>query len=285
MRRAGMNTAVFLGGGRITAALVAGLRHAGFRGRIVVYDRHAEKLRRLHDCYAVRAEPNLRGAIRAADLLLIAVRPPDVLPLLATIAAAGPLPRRAMAVSLAAGVPLRALRRALGPGVCWARAMPSPACRNAHGLTALAFDRGAPTAARRRVHELFARVGEVMEIPEREFDAFTVVYSTSQGIHALASRIRAARKIGLSPRTASLAAAHALVEGARALAEGKASLDELLAEAATPSGIAAEVLDTMRAAAYDQIVERAYREGVARAREAGRAGSAAAKAPRLPRRS
>ena len=85
-----MNSVVFLGGGRITGALVAGLRHAGFRGRIVVYDRHAEKLRQLRNRYAAHAQPELRRAVRQAGLLLIAVRPPDVLPLLARIAASGP---------------------------------------------------------------------------------------------------------------------------------------------------------------------------------------------------
>jgi len=262
-----MNAAVFLGGGRITGALVAGLRHAGFRGRIVVCDRHAKKLRQLRSRCAVHSQPDLRRAVAQANLLLIAVRPPDVLLLLSTIAAIGPLPRRAVAVSLAAGVPLGALRRALGPGVEWARAMPSPACRNARGLTALAFDRGAGRASRRRVQEFFERVGAVIQIPEREFDGFTVVYSTSQGLHALAARIRAARKIGLSARTAAAAVTHALVEGARAPGEGDAKLEELMAEAATPGGIAAAVLDTLRAGAYNRLVERAFRAGLARARK------------------
>ena len=262
-----MNAIVFLGGGRITGALVAGLRHAGFRGRIVVCDRHAKKLRRLRSRYAVHSQPDLCRAVADADLLLIAVRPPDVLPLLARIAAIGPLPRRAVAVSLVAGVPLRALRRALGPRVEWARAMPSPACRKARGLTALAFDRGARMASRRRVQDVFERVGAVIQIPEGEFDAFTVAYSTSQGLHALAARIRAARKIGLSVRTASAAVAHALMEGARAPGEGEASLEELLAEAATPGGIAAAVLDTLRAGAYERLVERAFRAGLSRARK------------------
>jgi pyrroline-5-carboxylate reductase len=265
MRGTGMIAAVFLGGGRITGALVAGLRRAGFRGRIVVCDRNAKKLRELRSRYAVRGEPELPRAVAQAGLLLIAVRPPDVLPLLATLARLGPLPRSAVAVSLAAGVTLGALRRALGPRVEWARAMPSPACRNGRGLTAVAFSRRVRRAARRRVQDFFERVGAVIEIPESEFDAFTVAYSTSQGLHALAARMRAARKIGLSARTAAAAVTHALVEGARARGEGDGSLDELMAEAATPGGIAAATLDTLRARAYDRIVERAFRAGLERA--------------------
>jgi pyrroline-5-carboxylate reductase len=257
-----MNATVFLGGGR-----VAGLRLAGFRGRIVVCDRNAKKLRQLRNRYAIHAQPDLQRAVAQAGLLLIAVRPPDVLPLLSTVERLEPLPRGAVAVSLAAGVPLGALRHALGPGVEWARAMPSPACRNGRGLTAVAFGRGVGRSSRRRVQELFERVGAVILIPEREFNAFTVAYSTSQGLHALAARIRAARKIGLGARTATVAVTHALAEGVRAPGEGDGSLEELMAEAATPGGIAAATLDRMRAGAYDRIVERAFRAGLARARK------------------
>src|SRR5271156_4225330 len=168
---------VFLGAGRITSALVAGLRASGFRGRIVVCDRHAEKLRQLRRRYAVRVEPDPLRAAAQAGLLFIAVRPPDVLPLLAAL---GTLPPATVPVSVAAGVPLRTLESALRTPAGWTRAMPSPASRTGHGLTALAFARAVPRAARQRVREFFERVGAALEIPEREFDAFTVVYSTSQ---------------------------------------------------------------------------------------------------------
>jgi pyrroline-5-carboxylate reductase len=266
-----MSATVFLGGGRITSALVAGLRGAApklrGRGRIVVHDRNPEKLRQLRQRYGVHTEPSLRRAVAQAGLILVAVRPADVLPMLAAV---GPLPKGAVAVSLAAGVPLRALRHVPAGNVICARAMPSPACRNGRGLTALAFGPGVPRGVRRRVRQFFERTGAVIEIPEREFDAFTVVYSTSQGYHALAARIRAARRIGLSARTAFLAAAHGLAEGVRAVANTRASLEELLAEAATPGGIAAEVLRVLHAGGYERLVERAYRAGLARARRATR---------------
>jgi len=258
-----MSSLVFLGGGRITAALVSGLRGAGYSGRVVVHDRNPAKLRRLARRFSVHIEPSLRRAVARARMLIVAVRPADVLPLLAAM---GPVSNGAVCVSLAAGVPLSELRRACGQRVPWARAMPSPACRNGHGLTALAFERSFPRAARQHVRTLFGRVGAVVEIPEREFDAFTVVYSTSQGYHALAARVRAARKLGLSPRIAFAAAAHGLAEGVRALEKNPAALEDLLAEAATPGGIAAEVLRSMHAGGYEQLVERAYRAGVARAR-------------------
>jgi len=265
-----MSAAVFIGGGRITAALAAGLRRSKFQGHIAVFDRHPEKLRRLEKQFGVEPFRNARHAAEQAatsgrsdlgGLLLVAVRPGGVLPLLAEI---GPLPRRTLAVSLAAGVPLRLLRRALGPHVEWARAMPSPAARAGLGLTALAFDRRMRSDGRRRVRDFFSRVGPVIEIPERQFNAFTVAYSTSQGCAALLARMRAGQRLGLDRKTAFLAAAHSLADGIRAL-RGPDDLKAALSETATPGGIAAQLLETMRSAGYQPLVERAFRAGLARA--------------------
>lgn len=270
-----MSATVFLGGGRITAALVAGLRRARFRGRIVVCDRHPGKLRRLRREFGVETESDPRRAAehaakgsenRSTGLLLIAVRPEAVLPLLA---AAGPLPRRTIVVSLAAGVPLSDLRCALGTHTESARAMPSPAARVGLGLTALAFDPTVRPRSRRRVLQFFERVGQVVEIPEGRFDAFTVAYSTSQGYQALRARVHAARRLGLDARTAFLAVAHSLADGIRSLPNAEA-MEAALVEAATPGGIAARVMKTMQAAGYERIVETAFRAGLAHARRTGR---------------
>lgn len=262
-----MNAVVFLGGGRITSALVAGLRLTGYGGPIVVHDRHPRKLRQLKRQYRVTTEPDLQRAGAQAGLLVIAVRPESVRELLKQV---GKFHRALPAVSLAAGIPLSKLRAQLGPPVHWARAMPSPVCRTAGGLTAISFDRRFPSSAKRVVRQLFARVGQVIEIPESKFDAFTVTYSSSHGYHALAALAAAAQKLGLDRKSALTAAAHALGDGVLAWREGKIPLYRLLHEAATPGGVAAAVMSAMDSAGYGRIVERALRAGMARAKKNAR---------------
>ena len=62
MKVRGMKTArgavVFLGGGRITGALLAGLRLAGYRQPIVVHDRHPQVAATRRQ-YGVDVEPDL----------------------------------------------------------------------------------------------------------------------------------------------------------------------------------------------------------------------------------
>jgi len=256
-------TTVFIGGGRITRALLAGLKLKGFEGPILVHDRNPRKLQTLRRQFEVAVEPILFQAVQQADILVIAVRPQDVRELLQQITET---PSR-VAISLAAGIPLRNLRGWMGGRVMWARAMPSPVARNGRGLTALTFERGVRITRRREVRDFFAQVGGVIEIPEREFDAFTTTYSSSHGYHALAALANGAQKLGLDRKTALTAAAHALADGILAWRDGNISLEDLQHEAATPGGIAAETLTTMDKSGYRQIVERGLRAGMARARK------------------
>ena len=267
MKNARKNAMVFLGGGRITGALLAGLRLAGYSQPIVVHDRHPQKLRQLRIQYGVKVEPDLHRAVEQAHLLVVAVRPDSVRELLRQIGQFQSKARPTIAVSLAAGIPLKNLRTWLGRPVRWARAMPSPVARSGRGLTALAFDRNLPAASRREIRSFFSHVGPVFEILESKFDAFTVTYSSSHGYHALAALADAAEKLGLDHKTALTAAAHAIADGILAWRESKIPLDALLHEAATPGGISAATLASMDESGYQRVVEQGLRAGMNRAKK------------------
>jgi pyrroline-5-carboxylate reductase len=258
-----MRATVFLGGGRITGALVAGLRLGGYAGEIIVYDRNPGKMRALRRAARVEVVADLKSAVQRGGMLIVAVRPGSVAGMLEEIEACGVrVPK--VCVSLAAGVPLRELRGRLGAR--WVRAMPSPVCRVGRGLTALSFERGVTRGERRRVRELFERVGAVLEIPEKQFDAFTAAYSSSHGYHALATLAKVGEDFGLDRATALTAAAHALGDGILYWRNSGKKLTELLQEAATPGGIAAATMSAMDASGYGQAVKKGIRAGIRQAR-------------------
>lgn len=275
-----MNAVVFVGGGRITSALLAGLKRAGYRAPIIVHDRNSHKLRALKKEFGIAVEPDLSRAIAQAELLMIAVRPGDVSAVLAQVReviadsrrkrGAQPSSQALLACSLAAGIPLKKLKAALPNPVRWARAMPSPVARARRGLTAVTFEGNFPAPARKQVKDFFANVSPVLEIPESKFDIFTATYSCSHGYHALAALAKAAQKLGLDRKTAFVAAAHGLADGIFAWREEDAVLEQLLHEAATPGGISAAVMKTMDEQGYAKAVERGLRAGVARARKNAR---------------
>jgi pyrroline-5-carboxylate reductase len=234
---------------------------------IIVYDRNHDKLRTVEKHYGVHTETVLSRAVTQAGLLIIAVQPRSISDLLQEI---GKVDRPLIAVSLAAGIPLSRLRAQLRKPVSWARAMPSPACRGGRGLTALAFERGFPVAARQAVRSLFARVGPVLEIPETQFDSFTVTYSCSHGYHAVATLAAAAENLGLDRKNALTAAAHALADGILAWREGQTSLQALLQESNPPGGIAAGVIESMNRAGYKRAIAQGLAEGMKRLRRNAR---------------
>ncbi|MGO9088984.1 MAG: pyrroline-5-carboxylate reductase family protein [Candidatus Sulfotelmatobacter sp.] len=265
-----MKSTVFLGAGRITSALVAGLRLAEYARPIVVYDRNPKKSRLLRREFHVDVAPDLKSAVEQADMLIVAVRPASVSESLDQVAACRASARPRLWVSLAAGVPLQKLRAQFGPPARWVRAMPSPVCRIGRGLTALCFDRGVGKAERVRVRRLFEHVGSVLEISERQFDAFTTTYSSSHGYHALETLAEAAQRAGLDRHTALTAAAHALSAGILYWKESGQSLTRHLHEAATPGGIAAATMSGMDKSGYARVVANGLKAGIAQARRNAR---------------
>lgn len=265
---ADMKRAVFLGGGRITSALAAGFRLAKDHQKIVVYDRHPEKILALRRESRVETARDLKSAIATANTLIIAVRPASVKQMLAEIVACGAIPPK-LCISLAAGIPLKNLRSWLG-SVHWVRAMPSPVCRIGKGLTPLTFDRAVTNAERARVRRWFQQVGPVLEIPERQMDIITATHSPTYGYHALAVLAKSAENAGLGRETALIAAAHALSDGIAYWRQSGLSLEELLHEAATPGGIAAATMEAMNESGYARSVERGIKAGIRRARQNAR---------------
>jgi pyrroline-5-carboxylate reductase len=119
------NSVVFLGGGRITGALLAGLRLAGlslenYDRPIVVHDRNTHKLRQLRTQYGVLVESDLKRAVEQAHILIIAVRPDSVRELLVRIGRLGPI-QPTTAVSLAAGTTEKPARMDVASGALGAR--------------------------------------------------------------------------------------------------------------------------------------------------------------------
>jgi pyrroline-5-carboxylate reductase len=260
-----MKAIVFLGGGRITGALAAGFRLAGYEREIVVYDRHPEKLRALRRESRVEKARDLKSAVERAEMLIVAVRPASVMDMLDEVAKCGAAAPR-LCISLAAGIPLRNLRARLGPPIRWARAMPSPVCRIGRGLTPVSFDRGVTKTERVRVRRMFEQVGPVLDLPDRQMDAITATHSPSHGYHALATLAKAAGRAGLDRATALTAAAHALGDAISYWKQSGVSLEDLLHEAATPGGIAAATMLAMDKSGYARAVEQGIRAGVRQAR-------------------
>jgi len=163
-------------------------------------------MRLLRRAYGAIEQPDLATGLRCAQLIVLAVRPDAAEEMLRELDVAlergGNREPRKILVSVMAGLPLAWLRKRIRARVRWARAMPSPLCESGKGMTALAFGSGCAKETREAVYRLFATFGHVVVLPERHFDAFTVIYSPSHGVHALSALADAGVEAGLSRKTA-----------------------------------------------------------------------------------
>jgi pyrroline-5-carboxylate reductase len=270
-----VGTTLFIGGGSIGAAMIAGLRLGKYAAPIAVHDHRAERMRLLRRAHGATEEPDLGAGVRAAQLIVLAVRPDAAEEMLQELDIAlrrgGRQEPRKILVSVMAGLPLAWLQKRIRAGVRWARAMPSPLCESGNGLTALAFGSGCVKETREAVHRLFGTFGQVVVLPERHFDAFTVIYSPSHGVHALSALADAGVEAGLSRKTALQAAAHGLSGAEAALRTGSGDLKRMERQAATPGGTAEATMAGMESAGYRRAVARGVQRGIARARTIGSA--------------
>jgi pyrroline-5-carboxylate reductase len=261
-------TTLFIGGGSIGAAMISGLRLAKYAPPIAVHDRSAERMRLIQRKYRTSVESDLAEALRHARLIVLAVRPDAAADLLEDLNRALRLSaerKKKIVVSVIAGLPLVWLRSRITTGVDWVRAMPSPMCESGNGIAALTFGSGCSKVARNTVKQLFRSFGEVLELSESQFNAFTVVYSPSHGVHALSALSEAGVRAGLRKKTALIAAAHALSAAGLALKQG-GDLNKMVKQAATPGGTAEATMAGMDAAGYRAAVTKGVQAGVARAR-------------------
>ncbi|WP_239648758.1 pyrroline-5-carboxylate reductase [Nocardiopsis chromatogenes] len=256
-----------IGAGHLGEAVLGGLLRAGLPAQdVAVSALPGERAQALADRYGVRAGTDNAAAADGADIALVAV-PPSVVP--AAAAEIGPaLPEGAVAVSLAAAVPLARFEEALGPGRPAARAMTNTAAAVGRAMTALVGGIHLDGAARARVGGLFSRIGSIAWVGEEAMDAVTAVAGSGPGFlyHLAAAMADAAVDQGLPPGEARAAVAQTLYGAASLLREADRGPAELAAEVATPGGTTREALDRLDARGVPEAVAEAVAAAAERSR-------------------
>src|ERR1051326_1601448 len=118
-----MTTIAVLGAGKIGEALLSGLIDAGRSpDDLMLTERYPDRAAELEKAYGGRAV-DTGTAARTADVLVVAVKPQDIDPLLAELA--GLIGPGTLVVSLCAGLPTALYERRLPDGVPVVRVMPN----------------------------------------------------------------------------------------------------------------------------------------------------------------
>ena len=105
-------------------------------GHVAATVRHADRAEKLGKELSVRINTDNRAAVRGADVVLMAVKPAQVVEVLEEIR--NELKQGSVLVSVAASVPTKFIEQHLGREVAVVRAMPNTPCAIGSGMTGIA---------------------------------------------------------------------------------------------------------------------------------------------------
>ena len=256
-----------IGLGRMAQALLfplieSGLVPAAGVSAVVASEASAQRLReRRPDLQVSRDAAHGWGA----DVLLLAVKPQQ----LEAVAATAPAPVEGqpapLLISVLAGVTVARLQR-LFPRHRIVRAVPNTPCLVRAGLTGLAWGEGVAPEQQAWVQRLFAQVGEVLELPEVQLDAFLALTSSGPAFVALVAEAMAdgAVAAGLPRQQAHHLAQRTLAGTAALLQEQQlhpAQLKDMVSSpgGTTIAGIRALESGGLRAALIEAVIAAAER--------------------------
>lgn len=167
-----MTTIAVLGAGKIGEALLAGLLRSGRNPADLLFtERHPQRCEELTGRYGVRAVSPAEAS-RAADVLVVAVKPQDIDTVLAEIA---DLPTGTLVVSLCAGLPTSLYESRLPAGSPVVRVMPNTPMVVGEAMSAVSAGTHATEEHLALVTEMLEAVGRVVRVPENQQDAVTAL--------------------------------------------------------------------------------------------------------------
>jgi pyrroline-5-carboxylate reductase len=168
-----MTRIAVLGAGKIGEALLAGLLAAGRSPADLAFtERHPERAADLTERLGVAAL-DVPGAAERSDVLVVAVKPQDIDPVLAELA---PVIRPGtLVVSLCAGLPTSLYEKVLPDGTPVVRVMPNTPMLVGEAMSAISGGTHATDGHLAEVEKMLGSVGRVVRLPESQQDAVTAL--------------------------------------------------------------------------------------------------------------
>jgi pyrroline-5-carboxylate reductase len=232
-----------LGVGVMGETLLSGLLRAGRPAdTLVVGEKRRERAAELRERYGVEVVEDNLAAVRAADTVLVVVKPQDMSELLVEIAPemrAGQL-----VVSLAAGITTPFMEALLPDGVAVVRVMPNTPALVDEGMAAISAGSHCDAAHLEMAESLLRATGRVLEVPERQQDAVTAISGSGPAylFFVVEAMIEAGVHLGLPRTTATDLVVQTVVGSAKLLRETGEHPTVLREQVTSPGGTTAAAI-------------------------------------------
>ncbi len=258
-----------LGAGKIGEALISGLLSSGWRSteEIVASTRRAERAEELATRHGIRAGVSNEEAVAGAGLVVVAVKPQDIEPLLAEIGRF--ITTEQTVLSVAAAITTARISRHLASGVPVVRAMPNTPSVVHEGIAGLSGGEHALDAHITLAEEALAHLGAVVRVPERYMDAVTAVSGSGPAYFALLAEamIEAGILLGLSREISTQLVVQTMLGTAKQLRDQKMHPVELREMVTSPGGTTIAAIHELESAGVRAAFLNAIQAAMNRARE------------------
>ena len=252
-----------IGAGKIGGSLLLRLAESGDFD-LAVSDIHPEQLER-YEKRGIRTTSSNRALAEHSELIVVAVKPWDVVQVLTQVS---PAIEGKAVTSVAAGVSIARISEKLPPGTAVLRVMPN-VCASV-GLGSAVVTANEPgKATLSTVMDIFRHVGDVMELPERLFDAATALHGSGPAYVALFADalIQAGVREGI-PRDVARRLVVETIGGTAVLLKDR-SAHQVRDEVMTPGGTTAAAFVAMEKAGFVAAVYDGVNAATERARGLG----------------
>jgi pyrroline-5-carboxylate reductase len=261
---------VFIGGGNMASALIGGLLAQPDRSPadVSVVDVSAQAREALRKRYGVSVFSSA-DETPPAEVLLLAVKPLHMREAAAMLEAAA---RRALVVSVAAGIRTADLSRWLDGHARIVRAMPNMPALVSAGITGLFAMQGVSGADRDVAERIMRSVGSTLWVEREELlDAVTALSGSgpAYAFYVAEAMEEAALGLGLDDRSARRLAVETLYGAMRLAMQTGEPPGELRARVTSKGGTTERALQILESARVRRAIVEAVRGATQRARELG----------------
>ncbi len=252
-----------IGAGKIGGSLLLRLAESGDFD-LAVSDIHPEQLER-YEKRGIRTTSSNRALAEHGELIVVAVKPWDVVQVLTEVS---PAIEGKAVTSVAAGVSIARISENLPRGTAVLRVMPN-VCASVGLGSAVATANEPGRATLPTVMDIFRHVGDVMELPERLFDAATALHGSGPAYVALFADalIQAGVREGI-PRDVARRLVVETIGGTAVLLKDR-SAHQVRDEVMTPGGTTAAAFVAMEKAGFVAAVYDGVNAATQRARGLG----------------
>jgi pyrroline-5-carboxylate reductase len=268
-----MQQIFFAGAGSLSEAIIKGVvaAHIVTAKQITISNRkNAARLFELSERYGVQMSSNKLVDIGKADIVVLAMKPFDIISALVEIGAA--LTKKQLIISVVAGVASSTIEKHIEGEVPVIRAMPNTSSYVQASATAISQGRWATGEHITQAKRLFEAVGSVEIVEERLLDAVTGLSATGPAYfyYMVESLMKAGQAQGLPEETCRELLVQTMYGAAMMVRETGKTPAELRRQVTSPNGTTMAAMNILEQGGFQDLMQKAVAHATKRAEDMGR---------------